>query len=167
MDDGSTRYSSFENQKSADSRRDALEAVFGPRRVSLRKKKTAAERIAERSQGRTYRLTMTTETSLSSTGAVLPIPQTVLDKHRRHARHRAALAEALDVLKSVAAQDADGAQKMNRVGFSKSDTSHGHRLARLQLERVMKDRTLSEEVLSLAKRYRGQATALRQRDLFE
>lgn len=50
MDDGSTRYSQVENQKSADFRRDALEAVFGPRRVSLRKKKTPIERIAERSK---------------------------------------------------------------------------------------------------------------------
>ncbi len=163
----STHYFDVEKRESHDSRRDALEAVFGPRRVSLRRPMTAAERIAERSQGRTYRLTMTTETSLPSAGAVLPIPQSVLDKHRRQAQYRAAMAEALDFLKSIAAQDADGAQKVNGVGFSKSETSYGHRLSRPPLDRVIKERTQSKEVLSLAKRYRGQATALRRRDLFE
>lgn len=110
---------------------------------------------------------MTTETSLSPTGAVLPIPRSVSDMHRRQARCRAALAEALDVLRSVAAQDVDGARQMNRVGFNKADTSHGHRLSRLELDRVMWDRTLAEEVLSLAKPYRGQGSAVGQRDPFE
>jgi hypothetical protein len=122
--------------------------VFGPRLVTLKRKKTALETISERAKGKRYRLTMLSETSLPSAAAVLPIPQSLLDKHQRHNRYRAAITEALDILKSVAGQDAGGARRMNGVGFNKADTTVGHRLSRLPIDRVMKDRGLAEPILA-------------------
>lgn len=166
MGDTSTRYSSSENQESVEARRDALDAIFGPRRVTLKRPKTALEKIAARAKGQNYKLTMTSDTAISDMGAVLPIPQAVIEKHQRHERRRTVLTEALDVLTSVAAQDADGARRQNGVGFNKADSSAGHRLSRIPVDRLMRDRTTAEQVLKLAARYRGQASALRQIDLF-
>jgi len=147
-----------------------LDAIFGPRRVTLKRPKTALEKIAARAKGKKYRLTMTSDTAVPSMGAVLPIlpiPQSVVEKHQRQERRRTVLTAALDVLTSVAAQDADGARQQNGVGFNKADSSLGHRLSRIPVDRLMKDRTTAEQVLKLAARYRGQASALRQINLFE
>lgn len=50
---------------------------------------------------------------------------------------------------------------------TRADTTLGRRLPRVTLDRAMKDRTLAEQILKLAKRYRDQASELLQIDLFD
>jgi len=66
--------------------------------------------------------------------------------------------EALAVLATVAANDADHARAKNRVGFSRADSPKGHVLAQLSVRAVLHDEYTCAEVLKLAARYRQQAS---------
>lgn len=81
-------------------------------------------------------------------------------------RRRAVLVEALEVLSSVAAADSDSARKLNGVGFSKGDTTLGHRLAAATVDQAMDDPALAGKIVRMALRYRLQAFELAQHDLF-
>ncbi|GEC34035.1 hypothetical protein EFR01_42060 [Sinorhizobium fredii] len=70
--------------------------------------------------------------------------------------------EALLVLGAVAAEDSDYAKKQNGVGFSKSDSTKGHALARLSVTSVLSSDATFEEVTKLAARYRRQASRISQ-----
>ena len=73
-----------------------------------------------------------------------------------------AVVEALHVLETVAAEDADYAKTQNGVGFSKSDSPKGHSFAQLSPEQVLSSDTLTSDVLRLAARYRRQASRVGQ-----
>lgn len=75
------------------------------------------------------------------------------------------MAEALRVLKTVAAEDADYARTQNGRGFSKSD-QEGHALSKVTVEQVLDDERLLMKVLGMAARYRRQAAAISQMSLF-
>lgn len=70
--------------------------------------------------------------------------------------------EALRILGAVAAEDSDYAMHQNGVGFSKSDSTKGHALARLSVATVLRDAATYAEVLKLAARYRRQASRIAQ-----
>lgn len=70
--------------------------------------------------------------------------------------------EALLVIGAVAAEDSDYAKKQNGVGFSKSDSTKGHALARLSVASVLSSDATFEEVTKLAARYRRQASRIAQ-----
>ncbi|WP_142627976.1 hypothetical protein [Rhizobium sp. P007] len=72
---------------------------------------------------------------------------------------------ALEVLAVIAARDADRASKRNGCGFSRADSSRGHRLSKLPADVVLHDPALSSAVLKLAARYRRQVLGARQLDL--
>ncbi|WP_421405100.1 hypothetical protein [Agrobacterium fabrum] len=73
--------------------------------------------------------------------------------------------EALIVLATVAAEDADHAQIQNGVGFSRPDSAKGHVLARLSVRAVLQDESTCAEVLKMAARYRRQASRASQCNL--
>ncbi len=73
--------------------------------------------------------------------------------------------EALIVLATVAAEDADYAKAQNGVGFSRSDSAKGHALAQLSVRSVLQDESTCAEVLKMAARYRRQASRVAQSDL--
>ncbi len=68
--------------------------------------------------------------------------------------------EALSVLAAVAAEDPDYAKHQNGRGFSKSDSTKGHGLARLRPGTVIRDPSTYQEVLKMATRYRRQASKI-------
>lgn len=70
--------------------------------------------------------------------------------------------EALLVLGAVAAEDADHAMNRNGRGFSKADSTKGHALAALSLVVVVRNPSTYAEVLSMAARYRRQASRIAQ-----
>lgn len=78
---------------------------------------------------------------------------------------RPAVVEALRVLATVAAEDADYARTQNGVGFSKADSTKGHNLAQLSPSAVLSSDTLLADVLRLAGRYRRQASRVSQGSL--
>jgi hypothetical protein len=73
--------------------------------------------------------------------------------------------EALAVLATVAAEDADYAQALNGVGFSRPDSAKGHVLAQLSVRAVLQNEGTCAEVLKLAARYRRQASRISQGNL--
>ncbi|RVP47337.1 hypothetical protein [Sinorhizobium medicae] len=73
--------------------------------------------------------------------------------------------EALIVLATVAAEDADYAKAQNGVGFSRPDSAKGHSLAQLSVRSVLQDESCCAEVLKMAARYRRQASRIAQGDL--
>jgi len=73
--------------------------------------------------------------------------------------------EALAVLATVAANDADHARSQNGVGFSRADSPKGHVLAQLGVRAVLQNECTCAEVLKLAARYRRQASRALQDDL--
>ena len=75
---------------------------------------------------------------------------------------RPAVVEALRVLSTVAAEDADYAKTQNGVGFSKADSTKGHSLAALGPAAVLASDALLADVLRLAARYRRQASRVSQ-----
>ena len=74
--------------------------------------------------------------------------------------------EALLVLGTVASEDLDYAKQQNGVGFSKSDSTKGHGLARLSPSEVLRSSATYAEVLKMAARYRRQASRIGQGNLF-
>lgn len=70
--------------------------------------------------------------------------------------------EALIILATVAAEDADYAKKQNGVGFSKSDSTKGHALAQLSVRSILQNEETCAEVLKMAARYRRQASRISQ-----
>lgn len=90
------------------------------------------------------------------------------------ARSDGTLAAALDAVREVASKDPDHARLANAEGFSVSDFSLGHRLAKLSVSQLKTDPVARGQVLALASRYRRQVSPrLRfqlgltdQRDLF-
>ncbi len=70
--------------------------------------------------------------------------------------------EALLVLGAVAAEDADYAKQRNGRGFSKSDSTKGHGLAKLSITAVLSSASAYAEVVSMAARYRRQASRIAQ-----
>lgn len=70
--------------------------------------------------------------------------------------------EALLVIGAVAAEDSDYAKHQNGVGFSKSDSTKGHALARLSIVSVLSNASTYTEVTKLAARYRRQASRIAQ-----
>lgn len=73
--------------------------------------------------------------------------------------------EALLVLSAVAAEDSDYAKHQNGVGFSKSDSTKGHALAKLSITSVLRSAATYSEVTKLAARYRRQASRISQSTL--
>jgi hypothetical protein len=74
--------------------------------------------------------------------------------------------EALVVLATVASEDADYAKHRNGRGFSRPDSTKGHGLATVSLSAALGDESLIAEILSMAARYRRQASKIGQGDLF-
>ncbi|OHV83682.1 hypothetical protein LCM4573_06130 [Rhizobium sp. LCM 4573] len=70
--------------------------------------------------------------------------------------------EALLVIGAVAAEDSDYAKQQNGVGFSKSDSTKGHALARLSVVSVLSSNATFQEVTKFAGRYRRQASRISQ-----
>ncbi|RVG70876.1 hypothetical protein [Sinorhizobium meliloti] len=73
--------------------------------------------------------------------------------------------EALLVIGAVAAEDSDYAKEQNGVGFSKSDSTKGHGLARLSVVSVLSSDATYSDVIKLAARYRRQASRIAQGNL--
>lgn len=73
--------------------------------------------------------------------------------------------EALLVLGAVADEDADFAKHQNGRGFSRSDSSKGHALAKLSITAVLSTSATYSEVVSMAARYRRQASRIAQGSL--
>lgn len=73
--------------------------------------------------------------------------------------------EALLVLGAVAAEDADYAKTRNGRGFSKSDSTKGHALSKLSVSAVLSSTSTFAEVVSMAARYRRQASRIAQGSL--
>lgn len=73
--------------------------------------------------------------------------------------------EALLVLASVAAEDADYAKQRNGRGFNKADSTKGHALAKVSLSAALGDEQLLGEILRMAARYRRQASLIAQGSL--
>lgn len=78
---------------------------------------------------------------------------------------RGCVEEALRVLATVAAEDADFAKSQNGRGFSRSD-QEGHALSRCKVEQVLHNETLRMKVLAMGKRYCRQAATINQLSLF-
>lgn len=70
--------------------------------------------------------------------------------------------EALLVLGAVAAEDADYAKHQNGRGFSRSDSQKGHALAKLSVTAALSSVATFAEVVSMAARYRRQASRISQ-----
>jgi len=73
--------------------------------------------------------------------------------------------EALLVLAAVAAEDADYATTRNGRGFSRSDSTKGHSLAKLSITAALSSAATFAEVVSMAARYRRQASRISQSTL--
>lgn len=73
--------------------------------------------------------------------------------------------EALLVLGAVAAEDADYAKNRNGRGFNKADSTKGHALAALGVTAVVRNPSTYAEVVSMAARYRRQASRIAQGSL--
>lgn len=84
------------------------------------------------------------------------------DSHRDALRGR--VEEALRVLATVAAEDADYAKAQNGRGFSKSD-QEGHALSKVTVEQTLSDEVLLMKVLTMGKRYSRQASTIHQLSL--
>lgn len=84
---------------------------------------------------------------------------------KRHDPREAQVREALIVLATVAAEDSDHAHAQNGVGFSKSDSSKGHALARLSLGAAMSNEATISDVMRMAARYRRQSSRIMQLNL--
>ena len=72
---------------------------------------------------------------------------------------------ALEAIREVASLDPDRARLANAAGFSVADVSLGHRLARLSANHVRNDPVVTNQVLSLAARYRRQVSPKLRYDL--
>lgn len=77
----------------------------------------------------------------------------------------AKIGEALRVLAAVAAEDSDYAKHQNGRGFSKSDSTKGHSLARLRPGAVISCPSTYDDVIKMATRYRRQASKIGQGNL--
>jgi hypothetical protein len=80
-----------------------------------------------------------------------------------HHQYRVSRSEIDDVIRSchaglrhVAANDPDHARKQNGVGFSASDQTLGHKLARASVENFLRSEILATVMIRLAIRYRRQ-----------
>ncbi|WP_427145215.1 hypothetical protein [Rhizobium pisi] len=82
------------------------------------------------------------------------------------ARRRKLVGNALRVLRLVAGADMDQAKQINGVGFSKGDTTLGHRLSELTVDQAMKDDASAKKVIGLALRYIRQAFQIQIHGLF-
>jgi hypothetical protein len=104
-----------------------------------------------------YRLTM-----LYPDPQTLPFPLSTWGWEKLKAKRdsRAKLTASLEVLRAVAAQDADHAKNLNGRGYSKADSPAGHRLSKLSTYDVSRDGQTERDVLKLAQRYRRQATSI-------
>lgn len=81
-------------------------------------------------------------------------------------RRRKMVGNALRVLRLVAGADMDQAKEINGVGFSKGDTTLGHRLSELTVDQAMSDEASVRKVITLALRYIRQAFEIQLRGLF-
>lgn len=97
-----------------------------------------------------------------STSSTLPLPLSpwAWTKFRERQDGRERLAASLEVLRAVARQDEDHAQKLNGRGYSRSDSPSGHRLSKLTTSDVSRDGQTERDVLRLAQRYRRQASSI-------
>ncbi|WP_009996748.1 hypothetical protein [Rhizobium sp. Kim5] len=59
-------------------------------------------------------------------------------------------------LRHVAANDPDHARKLNGVGFSASDQTLGHKLARATVQTFLRSEVLAQVLIKLAIKYRRQ-----------
>lgn len=116
------------------------------------------ESLAER-QG-CYRITMTQPAPL-----IFPMHPGVRKAATKH-KLRGRVKMSLEIIKAVAAQDADYAARQNGVGFNKADSGKGHALARLSPEQIVNNPSMVADVLKLGRRYSGQAASLSQLTLF-
>ncbi|MEF3134588.1 hypothetical protein OS035_24335 [Rhizobium sp. 268] len=85
-------------------------------------------------------------------------------KDSRRDALRGRITEALRVLATVAAEDADYAKAQNGRGFSKSD-QEGHALSQLSVDQVLGDEMLTMKVLGMGRRYSRQASTISQLSL--
>lgn len=63
---------------------------------------------------------------------------------------------AHDAVRYIATLDGDRAAVKNGLGFSKSDVSRGHALARWPFEVVIRSKTMATVSMALARKYRRQ-----------
>lgn len=82
------------------------------------------------------------------------------------ARRRTLVGNALRVLRLVAGADLDQAKQLNGVGFSKADTTLGHRLSVLTVDQAMSDESSARKIVLLALRYIRQAFQIQVHGLF-
>ncbi|WP_428427291.1 hypothetical protein [Pararhizobium sp.] len=90
----------------------------------------------------------------------LPLSPWAWPQFRAKLDSRERLAAALEVLRAVAREDEDHARNINGRGYSKADSSAGHRLAQMSVSDVSRDGQAERDVLRLARRYSRQASSI-------
>lgn len=95
-----------------------------------------------------------------------PSPVPAPSEEELDGRRRQVLGNALRVLRIVAAADTDQARQLNGVGFSKSDTTLGHRLSTATVDQALADRSLAQKIVKMAIRYIRQAFVFQTRGMF-
>ncbi|MBY5329557.1 hypothetical protein [Rhizobium leguminosarum] len=88
------------------------------------------------------------------------------DRDDLEGRRRKLVGNALRVLRIIAGADLDQAKQLNGVGFSKGDTTLGHRLSALTVEQAMSDGSSARKIIMLALRYIRQAFQIQTHGLF-